>query len=201
MYLLTSRNSPFARKVTLVLHETGLHEQVELRAVTTTPLDTDPALKFANPLGKIPCLVLDNGRGVYDSRVICEYLDTLHAGRRLCPVDPDARLRALTMQALGDGIADAAVSRRYEGFLRPAQRRWPEWDAAQRRKVDQALDAVEAALPDGDVIDIGTLSLACALGYLDFRYQDEGWRHGRPRLAAWFEAFSRRPSLVATLPG
>jgi glutathione S-transferase len=139
---------------------------------------------------------------VYDSRVICEYLDTLHDGPRMFPREGHLRWTALCNQALADGLMDAAVLTRYETFLRPEELRWPDWINNQLLKVQRAIDSLE-----GDAkaltgrVDIGTISIGCALGYLDFRYGDLPWRQGRPALAHWFENFSARSSMVSTNPG
>lgn len=202
MKLYTSPASPFGRKVVVVLHETGLVDRVERSDVSLSPVAPDASVCAANPLGKIPCLVLDDGTALYDSRVICEYLDGLHGGHRLFPADGPARFQALRRQALADGILEAAVGVRYETFLRPEALRWPDWIAAQKLKVQRALDRLEEECTGfGERIDIGTLALACALGYLDFRFAADRWRDGRPKLAGWHEAIARRPSLQATRPG
>lgn len=202
MKLYTSPASPFGRKVVVVLHETGLVDRVERCDVSLSPIAPDASVCAANPLGKIPCLALDDGTALYDSRVICEYLDGLHGGPKLFPAAGAARFLALRHQAMADGILDAAVGLRYETFLRPEALRWPDWIAAQRLKVQRALDRLEEECTGfGERIDIGTLALACALGYLDFRFAADPWRPGRPGLAAWYEVMARRPSLLATRPG
>jgi len=190
--------SPFVRKVMVLAHETGLADRIEPENRMMTPVSPDAALCVDNPLGKIPSLVLDDGSTLYDSRVICEYLDSLHGGPKMFPAGA-ARWTALRRQALGDGILDAAVNTRYETFLRPQERRWDDWIDNQKKKVARSLDVVEAEDLAG--IDIGTITIACALGYLDFRFADEDWRSGRPRLEAWYEEFARRPSMIATVPG
>lgn len=202
MRLHTSPASPFGRKVAVVLHETGLWPRVERRDASLSPIAPDAAVCAANPLGKIPCLELDDGSALYDSRVICEYLDGLHRGPKLFPADGPARFAALRLQALADGILDTAVGLRYETFLRPETLRWPDWIAAQKLKVTRALDRLEQECEGfAQRIDIGTLAIACALGYLDFRFADDRWRDGRPRLAAWEATIAQRPSLAATRPG
>jgi glutathione S-transferase len=198
--LHTNSASPFGRKVAVVAIETGLIDRIEIQSHALTPVQPNPQVTEVNPLGKIPCLVTDDGLALYDSRVICEYLDSLHDGPRLFP-EAAARWPALALQALGDGILDAAVGTRYETFLRPEPQRWPDWIAGQKRKIARTLDRLEAecaSFPQAP--HIGTLTLACALGYLDFRYADDGWRAGRKALDAWYAAFSRRPSLERTRP-
>jgi glutathione S-transferase len=191
--------SPFVRKVMAVAIETRLDDRLEAATRMMTPIKPDPALVRDNPLGKIPCLVTDDGAVLYDSRVICEYLDSLHDGPRMFPAAGPARWTALRRQAEGDGIMDAGVLARYETFVRPEEHRWSEWIEGQKQKFRRALDALEAEAL-GDTVDIGTIAIGCALGYLDFRYPDEGWRETRPRLEAWFEGFAARPSMARTAP-
>lgn len=199
MKLYYSPASPYVRKVRVLALETGLMENIELAAVSLTPIGPDANLCGDNPIGKIPTLVRDDGSALYDSRVICEYLDAQHNGKRMFPDNGDARWNAVRRQALADGILDAAVGTRYETFLRPEEFRWPDWINAQLTKVRRSLDAIESETL-GDIVDIGTISLACALGYLDFRYPDEGWRDSRPKLAAWYQKFAKRPSMRETQP-
>jgi len=198
MKLRFSPTSPFVRKVMTVAHETGLAGAIE-----KIPTDTrvgDPDLTAENPLGKVPTLVTDGGETLYDSRVIAEYLDGLHDGASLFPAAGGARWRALRLQALGDGIMDAAVSVIYEN-MRPEDERSPAWIAKQKGKIADALDAIEEEA-DGfaDGVDIGLIAVACALGYLDFRYADDHWRADRPALADWYDVFGERPSMTATRP-
>ena len=191
--------SPYVRKVRVLAIETGLADSIDLARVAVTPVGPDADLCADNPIGKIPTLVRDETGALYDSRVICEYLDGLHDGSRMFPESGEARWTALRRQALADGILDAAVNTRYETFLRPEEFRWSDWIEGQMQKVRRSLDALEAE-PLGESVDIGTISVACALGYLDFRFPDEGWRDTRPKLAAWFEMFSARPSMSETRP-
>lgn len=190
--------SPYVRKVMAVAIETGLEDRIEPVTRMMTPVKPDADLAADNPLGKIPCLVTDDAV-LYDSRVICEYLDGLHDGPRMFPDGP-ARWTALRRQAEGDGILDAGLLARYESFLRPEERRWPEWIEAQKQKFRRALDALETEAEAFETVDIGTITIGCALGYLDFRYGDDDWREPRPQLAAWFEQFVRRPSMARTAP-
>ena len=201
MKLHYSQASPYARKVLVVAHETGLAERIELMPRTMTPVAPSDELNRDNPLGKIPCLITDAGAALFDSRVISEFLDALHEGPRIFPVERPERWVALRLQALGDGILDAAVGTRYETFLRPEALRWDEWIRSQKLKITRALDALEGEVEAfGDGVDIGTITIACALGYLDFRYGQDDWRGDRPDLALWFEAFDQRPSMRATVP-
>lgn len=191
--------SPYVRKVRVLAIETGLADRIELSRGHGTPVAPDEVVCADNPIGKIPTLVRDDGGALYDSRVICEYLDGMHDGSRMFPQSGEARWTALRRQALADGILDAAVNTRYETFLRPENLRWTDWVEEQLEKVRRSLDQLENETL-GETVDIGTISAACALGYLDFRYSDEGWRDTRPKLAAWFEKFSARPSMSATRP-
>ena len=201
MKLYHSPASPFVRKALVAAHETGLAGRIEIVTVAMTPVASVPELNEENPLGKIPALVLEDGSALYDSPVICEYLDTRHDGPRLFPADGPDRWTALRRQALADGLLDAAILCRYETFLRPEERQWPDWIDGQRAKFRRALDVLEdEAAQFGDTVDIGTISTACAADYLDFRSLDDGWRDGRPRLAAWLEGFAARPSMSATRP-
>ena len=201
MKLRYSAASPYVRKVMVVAHETGQTDKIELIAPTVAPVTENPEMARENPLMKVPTLVTDEGEALYDSPVICEYLDSLHGGPTLFPASGPARWKALRLQALGDGALDAALLARYELVLRPEALRWNDWLDGQMRKVRQSLDALEAdrgAL--SGPLTIGTIAVGCALGYLDFRFGNENWRAKRPNLASWFEEFSRRPSMQATVP-
>ena len=193
--------SPYVRKVLVVAHETGLLDRIEIDSLKMTPVNPDTALNTDNPIGKIPTLVLNDGTALFDSRVICEYLDSLHDGRRLFPAAGEERWTALRRQAIGDGMLDAAVGTRYETTLRPQDKRWADWIDAQKNKFRHALDQLEVeAGALGDTADIGTIAIGCALGYLDFRYPDEGWREQRPRLSGWYAGFAQRPSMQDSIP-
>ena len=201
MKLFHNIASPFVRKVRVLAEETGLTSRIELAQSVFTPVSPDTDLFASNPLGKIPTLMLDDGTALFDSRVICEYLDSLHGGPKMFPPEGEARWAALTRQALGDGILDAAVGTRYELALREPSRQWPEWIENQTQKYRRSLDALEAEAASLDgALDIGVITAACALGYLDFRYPDEGWRDTRPGLARWYASFSGRESMRSTAP-
>ncbi len=201
MRLHYSYASPYVRKVMAVAIETGQEKKLELTARKVSPVAPDADVSRDNPLGKVPCLVTDDGLALFDSRVICEYLDGLHGGPKMFPAAGPARWTALRRQAEGDGILDAGILARYEMLLRPEARRWPDWIEGQKAKMTRALDALEGeAASFGDTVDIGTLALGCALGWLDFRYAADDWRAGRPKLAAWFETFAKRPSMTTTVP-
>ncbi|MEM9493424.1 MAG: glutathione S-transferase [Myxococcota bacterium] len=201
MKLHYSPTSPFVRKVLIAAHELGLADRIEQVRARASPDQLNQTLNRDNPLGKVPTLITDDGQALYDSRVICEYLDSLHGGAQLFPVATPARFQVLARQALADGIMDAAVLLRYETFLRPEAARWDEWIAGQTGKFERGLDRLDSEADRlGDSIDIGTIAVACALGYLDLRYTDLAWRDGRPQLSAWMERFAARPSYRATSP-
>ena len=201
MKLYISPMSPFARKVRVVARETGPAARIEEVPAVVSPVKTNAEVGRANPLMKVPTLVLDDGSALFDSPVICEYLDSLHAGRKLFPAAGEERWTALKLQAVGDGILEAGVLTRYETVLRPKALQWPDWIAGQQERWHAGLDLLErsAAALAGEPT-IGSITAACALGYLDFRYGDDDWRASRPALARWYEAFAARESMRATVP-
>lgn len=200
MKLYHSPASPYVRKVMVLAHETGLLDRIKVATVTTTPMAPDSGVKAANPVQKIPALVTDDGMTLFDSPVICEYLDSLNTGTKMFP-EGRARWQALRLQAAGDGMLDAALLVVYEGRFREEAMRNQAWTDAQLSKVAGALDAFEAeAHGFGDRADIGTITVGCGLGYVDFRLGHLNWRDGRSKLAAWYERFSARPSMQATEP-
>jgi glutathione S-transferase len=196
MKLRFSPTSPFARKVVVSAIETGLDKRIE--RVATDTADPKSGLGAENPLGKVPSLTLDDGGVLFDSRVICEYLDGLHDGPKLFPAAGPARWTALRRQALGDGICDAAVLARME-VVRPPAEQSASWIAKQKGKVAGSLDALEAEAGRlGEGLDIGLIAIGCALAYLDLRFAADAWRDRHPRLAGWFERFAERPAMKAT---
>ena len=201
MILRSSPSSPFARKVRIATRLLGLDSKIE----ETLPALDDPAdsIRVENPLGKIPALVADDGTCYYDSRVILEYLDHLAGGGRIVPHEPKARLEALRLQALCDGILDACILQVYEGRYRPAEMKVASWLERQAGKAERGLAALEAAPPalDGKSLpNVGQIALACVLGYRDLRF-DPGWRKDHPRLHAWHDAFAAQvPAFAATKP-
>ncbi len=200
MKLYYSATSPFVRKCLVTAHELGLRTSIELVAAAPHPVNRDRTLVACNPLGKVPTLVTEEGSALYDSRVICEYLNAVGDGH-LLPANGPTRWAALTDQALADGLMDAAVLTRYETAVRPEALRWSEWVDGQLDKVTCALDEFErGALRLGGRVDLGSIALGCALGYLDFRYESLRWRHHHPNLARWFEGFAARDSMQATRP-
>ena len=196
--MLTLRSappSPFGRKVKIAAKMLGLMDRIAL--VDADPTSPDDSLRKQNPLGKIPTLVLEDGTALYDSRVIVEYLDALAGGGKLIPAGGDARFHELTLQALGDGLMDAALLQVYETRFREKEQFGAKWLDHHAGKVGRALAMLEANPPAGDV-RIGQVTLACALGYLDLRFQG-AWRKDHPRLVAWLDAFAAKvPAFDAT---
>ena len=202
MKLRYSPTSPYVRKVMVAALETGLAERIERIPTVVLPTKPNEEVARENPLVKVPALTNDDGLVLYDSPVICEYLDTLHSGPKLFPPTGTARWIALRQQALGDGILDAAILGRYE-IQRPKEYQWQDWIDAQLRKVRGALAALEIEVEAGELggpLTVGQITVGCALGYLDFRYQSEEWRARQRRLAAWFDEFSKRKSMQLTVP-
>jgi glutathione S-transferase len=200
MKLRWSPRSPYVRKAMIVAHELGLTDRIEM--VRTVVGGTTPHLELMreNPLGKIPTLVLEDGTIIYDSPVICEYLDTLHDGPKLYPAWPE-RLTALRRLALGDGMLDIALPWLGERF-RPADKQSEPHMALWQGKIRACVDALEQeadALAAGRFA-IGHVAIGIALAYLDFRFSELRWRDGHPRLAAWRASFDARPSVVANPP-
>lgn len=199
MKLLQAGPSPFVRKVLVTLHETGQFNQVEQVMVEASPVTPDPALIAANPVGKIPALVRPDGPTLYDSRVICRFLDARAGGG----LYPESRIwDTLVLEATADGIMDAAVLIVYEERFRAREMVSMEWIEGQWGKVARALDALETRWMShlAGRMDMGHIAVACALGYLDFRHDARKWRVGRPALTAWYDGFAKRESMVATDP-
>ena len=198
MKLYYSPTSPFVRKINAFAIETGLDNQIEW--IRTNPWQAEDILTAENPLSQVPTLITDDGMVLYDSSVICEYLDSLNSGPKLFPESGPARWPALRQQSLADGIIDAAVACRYEVVMRPEDKQWPPWIEGQMRKVRGGLDALENEHRDlTGALSIGQIAVACALGWLEIRL-NENWRTQRPALSDWFDGFSLRPSMQATVP-
>jgi len=199
MKLHWSPRSPFVRKVMVVVHELGLAGRVT--CVRTVAATTKPhaALMQDNPLSKIPTLVLDDGTVIYDSPVICEYLDSLDGAPKLHPIEPKARLVALRRQALGDGFLDMLVLLRDERMRAHPSDGHKASAAARKAAVLNSLEHEAEALA-ATPFGIGHVAIGCALSYLDFRYADENWRQDQPRIANWHATFAARPSMRATEP-
>ncbi len=201
MTLYGSPTSPYVRKVRVMLIELGLEDRI--RTEWLDPHSRPGSLTRQNPLSKIPTLQTEDGEVLYDSRVICEYVDTLHGGAPMTPADGTAHWRHLTTQALSDGILDAAVERVLEG-RRPADKQHDAWIAKHKAKTDAGLDALEQQVdrlsaPDGPT-DLPAIGVGCALGYLDFRLPQDQWRANRSALAACGDAYLARPAMQATAP-
>lgn len=197
MKLRYSAASPYVRKVMVTAHEVGLVGQIQ-----TVPTDVwgTADVQGDNPLGKVPALVLDGGEVLFDSPVICEYLDSLHSGAKLFPAAGGARWRALRQQAQADGIMDAGILARLEGNRKDGEKS-AGWIQRQKAAVARGLDAFEQAVAELDgPITIGQITLGCAIGWVNFRFADDRVLDKRPALAAWYAKFSARPSMVATVP-
>ena len=199
MILRSAAASPFVRKVRIAAAILGLDDRIKLEAADTT--NSSDTVRQQNPLGKIPALVLDDGTVLFDSRVILDYLDHVAGGGRIVPAEPKARFEALRLQALADGLMDASILLVYEGRWRDPMKHEPKWVAHQTGKVERALASLEAAPPALDPTpNVGQITLACALGYRDFRFQGT-WRKDHPRLVAWLDAFAAAvPAFAATTP-
>ncbi|WP_417686615.1 glutathione S-transferase N-terminal domain-containing protein [Roseibium sp.] len=194
--LRSTLTSPFGRKVRMAMVILGLGDQIEVEPADTRS-ETD-TLREQNPLGKMPCLLLDSGTAIYDSRVIIEFLDQWSGRNRLIPQDAHDRAQVLTCATLADGIADAALLMVYEGRFRDPEQKSEVWLSHQRGKVERGLTAISHALPNPKTTDIASISLACALGYLDWREPVE-WRSRFPKLVEWLKAFAAaEPAFDAT---
>ena len=196
MKLAYSPNSPYVRKCVASAIARGIDTQLELWTIGTTAAE----LAALNPLSKVPTLILDDGSVLYDSPVICEYLDSVGSAPKLFPAAGPARWKALTQEALGDGILDATQPRRREVAL-PLDDGRRDYIATQQLKVTRALDVLEAQADGlGLLATIGEITIGCALGYLDFSYPHEPWRPGHPGLEAWYAKVSQLPPLARTVP-
>ena len=200
MKLVSSPPSPFSRTARVAILETGHADTVEVVDVTTTPLDTDPAVRAANPLGKIPALIRDEGPAIYDSRVICRYLDA----RADAGLYPQSRLwDVLTLEATAQGMMEAGVLMVYETRFRPEEKIHTPWIDAQWEKIAQSLAVLNGRWLShlNGPLDMSHIALGCALSYLDLRHDARGWRNGHDGLADWFASFAQRDSMIATAPG
>lgn len=196
MKLHYQSHSPYARKVLVFAHEAGLADRLELIQQETSPVQRNDDVFALNPLGKVPVLVCEDGVVLFDSSVICDYLDGLHHDDKLIPSAAPRRLQALLKQALAMGLADAGIAARWESQRRPEALRWPPLLEGHLQKVIAACDYLEANVPD-ERVDIGDIALATALSWIEFR-QVHDFQPGRPRLSAWYRRFCARPSMTAT---
>lgn len=198
MKLYYSPTSPFVRKINVFAIEAGLNKQIEW--VKTNPWQVEDILTVENPLSQVPTLITDDGMVLYDSSVICEYLDSLHADKKLIPEKSKFRWQVLRLQALADGILDAGILRFLEKKRSP-ELQSTDWDTVQKKSVERSLNYLENTVPEwGKKMNVGVISIACALGWLDFRFSGEDWRVNRSKLNRWYEQFSTRPSMTQTMP-
>ena len=196
MKVYYSPYSPFVRKVLICAAELGV--ELEKLPCAAHPIDRDRHIVKDNPLGQVPTLFTDEGQALFDSAVICEYLDS-NADGSLIPRDGATRWQRLVEQALADGALNACLLMRYEQVIRPETLRLDTWFNAQREKVSDALDRFEQwSATFAERVDIGTIAIACVLGYLDLRFAEEPWRERAPTLAAWYQHFGQRPSMQST---
>jgi glutathione S-transferase len=201
MKLFYSAGSPYTRKVLAAAIELNLRDGIELVPVQLSPIKVNEPLAAHNPLMKVPTLIPEDGEALFDSRVICEYLDSLREGPRLIPRDAARRWSVLRLQALADGLLDAAVLCRFENALRPEEKRWSDWVQGQSAKVHQALDMLDQSSElRGQPLNLGQIAIACALGWLEFRQPVGDIRASRSRLFDWYDEFAQRPSMIATVP-
>ena len=201
MKLLGSPASPYVRKVRIVMAEKRVDHQYERENVWAA----DTRIQDANPLGKVPALLLEDGGAVYDSRVIVEYLDTLTPVQRLIPPAGRARIEVRTWEALADGLLDAALMLRIEHTQRTPEQRSETWLARQSHKIDQALQAMSQGLADktwcnGNHLTLADIAVGCALAYLDFRQPQIDWRERHANLATFYARIEKRPSFMETQP-
>jgi glutathione S-transferase len=201
MKLIGSLGSPYVRKARIMLAE----KKIDYKLVLENVWADDTAIHDYNPIGKVPCLVMEDGEAVFDSRVICEYVDTLSPVGKLIPQSGRERVEVRCWEALADGILDAAVAIRLEGTLRTPEQRSESWIARQQRKINDGLTAMAKGLAGnvwcaGNRYTLADIAVGSALGYLDFRMPDLNWRDLHPNLARHFEKLSQRPSFADTFP-
>jgi glutathione S-transferase len=201
--------SLYVRKVVVTAIEAGLDDEIEriTPSVRVWVGDGDAGVSELNPLGKIPTLITRDGSTLIDSSLICEYLTSLIPSAGLLPLEGNGRWQVLQLQALTQGAMDAVVSKFVEEHLRPDRFRWEEWAKRQEVKASRTFDRLETMTSDDcfglatvQPVNLGTITVGCALGFLDKRLNDQLWRTGRPSLTAWYEDFSQRPSMLATTP-
>jgi glutathione S-transferase len=204
MKLFYQTHSPYARKVLVLAHEAGLADRLEVIHHETSPTLRNEEVFRVNPLGKVPVLVLDDGAILFDSNVICEYLDGLHKGARLIPSEGHARFFSLRLQALAQGLCEAGITVRHETDRRPEPYRYPAMRDGQIEKLVASYDflehegaGIDFGAADKHHVDIGQIALGTALSWIEFRGLP-AFEPGRPRLSAWYRAFIQRPSMLAT---
>ena len=197
MKLLYQTHSPYARKALVFAHEAGLARQVEVVHHETSPTRRNEQVFAENPLGKVPVLLRPGQPPIFDSDVICAYLDTLHSGRKLTPQEGEARWHALRLQAVAQGLAEAGIQFRWETVRRPAELRYPPLRDGYSQKLTTSYDWLEREIDIDAPVHVGHIALATCLDWLEFR-ELPGFREGRPRLSAWFDEFAQRASMRAT---
>ncbi len=200
MKLYYSETSPFARKVRVLAHEIGIASQIEI--ITINPWDTTSGLAQFNPLNQVPTLITDDNLALYDSTVICEYLDNLHNGEKRIPVDFNERLAMQKLQALANGMMNAAILQVMEVLRRPVELRWKDWIELHRTMRNNGLQELESTINQWSAtpFNLGQITVACCLGYFDFRLAAEEWRTAYPQLANWYAEIAQRPAMQATQP-
>jgi glutathione S-transferase len=201
MKLIGSFASPFVRKARIVFAE----KKIDYNLVLENVWAPDTGIHTFNPLGKVPCLVMDDGEAVFDSRVICEYVDTLSPVGKLIPASGRERVEVRCWEALADGMLEAGVLVRIEGFQREPEHRSEKWLARQRHKIDHGLVAMSQGLGNktwcaGNRFSLADIAVGCALGYLDFRTPELNWREAHPNLDKHFQKLSQRQSFMDTMP-
>lgn len=190
--------SPFTRMCLVTAHEVGLKDKVQLVPASVKPAEVNDYLTKLSPIGKIPVLETDHGHAIYDSRVIMEYLTHYAGEKSFFPDDGVKRFRVLTLLALANGIADAAVGKRYEQVQRPEEMRWPEYRSRLKARINAGLDDIENNwLESLSEVHAGSVAVACMLGYIDHRHDVLNWRGSRPHLAAFAKRFNARMSMEA----
>lgn len=197
MKLLYQSHSPYARKVLVFAHEAGFADRIDVVHHETSPVQRNEEVFALNPLGKVPVLICDDQTVLFDSNVICEYLDGLHDGRKLIPSTPSVRFSALRNQAIATGLADAGIAARWETERRPEAVRWPPLLEGYLQKVIASCDYLEANITNEDHVDIGDIALATALSWIEFR-NVYAFQATRPRLSDWYGRFCSRASMSAT---
>jgi glutathione S-transferase len=197
MKLLYQTHSPYARKALVFAHEAGLAGNIQVIDHETSPTMRNEEVFALNPLGKVPVLLRDGQQAIFDSDVICAYLDGLHRGRKLIPDEGEARWRALRLQAVAQGLADAGIAVRWETVRRPEHMRFPELRDGYVAKLIASYDWLEREIDADSPLHVGHIAVATALSWIAFR-QLPDFREGRPHLSAWFDDFEARPSMRAT---
>ena len=197
MKLYYQTHSPYARKALVFAHEAGLADRIEVIHHETSPTRRNDTVFAENPLGKVPVLIRPGLKPIFDSDVICAYLDTLARARRLIPSEGEARWNALRLQVMAQGLCDAGIALRWETVRRPAELRYPPLRDGYAEKLTASYDWLETELDVSAPVHVGHIALATALDWLEFRALPS-FRTGRPRLTGWFDAFAARPSMKAT---